>query len=120
MIGRLLPGWFTHLPDQSQYNRRLRRLTPYITPVQLMVAELIAEGRIRLADGTRGASVFTPDLPNAVSCCGPAVRLRHVLGFPQGGLLRGLRRAPRPSAGIGPCRTATSDPARTGRFPRSP
>jgi hypothetical protein len=52
VIGRLLPGWFTHLPDQTQYNRRLRRLTPYITTVQLMVAELIAEGRVRLADGT--------------------------------------------------------------------
>jgi Transposase DDE domain len=52
VIGRLLPGWFPNLPDQSQYNRRLRRLTPYITSVQPMVAELVAEGRIRLADGT--------------------------------------------------------------------
>jgi hypothetical protein len=52
MVGRLLPGWFPHLPDQSQYNRRLRRLVPHICTVQLMVAELIAEGRIRLADGT--------------------------------------------------------------------
>src|SRR5215216_3503370 len=51
VIGRLLPGWFTHLPDQTQYNRRLRRLTPYITTVQLQVAELIAEGEVRLADG---------------------------------------------------------------------
>jgi hypothetical protein len=47
-----LPGYFPHLPDQTQYNRRLRRLTPYITTVQLMVAALIAEGRVRLADGT--------------------------------------------------------------------
>src|SRR4051794_15267872 len=51
-IGRLLPGWFPHLPDQSQYNRRLRRLTPWITTTQLMVAELIAEGQVRLVDGT--------------------------------------------------------------------
>ncbi len=51
-IGRLLPGHFPDLPDQSQYNRRLRRLIPHITTVQLMVAELIAEGRIRLVDGT--------------------------------------------------------------------
>jgi Transposase DDE domain len=51
-IDRLLPGWFPHLPDQSQYNRRLRRLTPWITSTQLMVAELIAEGQIRLVDGT--------------------------------------------------------------------
>jgi hypothetical protein len=52
MIDRLLPGWFPHLPDQSQYNRRLRRLAPWITTVQLQVAELIAEDQIRLVDGT--------------------------------------------------------------------
>src|SRR5215217_1939498 len=51
-IGRLLPGWFPMLPDQSQYNRRLRRLTPWITTTQLMVAELIVEGHVRLVDGT--------------------------------------------------------------------
>jgi len=51
-IGRLLPGFFPTLPDQTQYNRRLRRLTPWITTVQLMLAELVAEGRVRLADGT--------------------------------------------------------------------
>jgi hypothetical protein len=28
IVARLLPGWFVHLPEQSQYNRRLRRLTP--------------------------------------------------------------------------------------------
>jgi hypothetical protein len=47
MVRRLLPGWFPHLPDQTQFNRRLRRFTPQITTVQLMVAELIAEGRNR-------------------------------------------------------------------------
>ena len=52
VIDRLLAGWFPHLPDQSQYNRRLRRLTPSITTVQLQVAELIAEGEVRLVDGT--------------------------------------------------------------------
>jgi hypothetical protein len=26
LIGRVLPGWFPHLPDQSQYKRRLRAL----------------------------------------------------------------------------------------------
>jgi hypothetical protein len=51
-IGRLLPGFFPDLPDQAQYNRRLRRLVPWITTVQLMLAELVAEGQIRLADGT--------------------------------------------------------------------
>ena len=52
MIGRRLAGWFPHLRDQTQYNRRLRRLVPHICAVQLMVAELIAEGEVRLADGT--------------------------------------------------------------------
>ena|ERR1700730_2690750 len=51
-VGKLLPGFFPHLPDQTQYNRRLRRLTPWTAMVQLMVAELIAEGEIRLVDGT--------------------------------------------------------------------
>lgn len=51
-VGRLLPGYFPALPDQSEFNRRLRRLTPWITTVQLMVAELIAEGQVRLVDGT--------------------------------------------------------------------
>jgi Transposase DDE domain len=52
VIGRLLPGFFPQLPGQSRYNRRLRRLTPQITTVQLMVAELIADGRVRLVDGS--------------------------------------------------------------------
>ncbi len=52
MIGYRLRGWFPHLPDQSQYNRRLRRLVPQIVMVQLGVAELVASGRTRLADGT--------------------------------------------------------------------
>jgi len=52
MVARLLPGWFSHLPEQTQFNRRLRRLTPQIAAVQLMVAELIAEGEVRLVDGT--------------------------------------------------------------------
>src|SRR5271168_661562 len=51
-IGRLLPGCFPHLPDQTQYNRRLRRLTPWITSVQFGVAELVATGNVRLVDGT--------------------------------------------------------------------
>jgi hypothetical protein len=52
VIGRLLEGWFPHLPDQTQYNRRLRRLVPQITAVQLHIAELIADRGIRLVDGT--------------------------------------------------------------------
>lgn len=52
MIAYRLPGWFAHLPDQTQYNRRLRRLAPYIVMVQLELAELISSGETRLADGT--------------------------------------------------------------------
>jgi Transposase DDE domain len=51
-IGRLLPGWFPVLPDQSQYKRRLRRLAPAMSQVQLMIAELIAQNPVRLVDGT--------------------------------------------------------------------
>jgi hypothetical protein len=52
LVGRALPGWFPQLPHQTQYNRRLRRLTPWLSHVQLQLAELLAEGRVRLADGT--------------------------------------------------------------------
>ena len=52
LIAHRLAGWFPHLPDQSQYNRRLRRLVPYLTTVQYQVAQLVADGRVRLADGT--------------------------------------------------------------------
>jgi hypothetical protein len=51
-IGKLLPGFFPQLPTQTRYNRRLRRLTPSLASVQLLVAELVAEGSVRLADGT--------------------------------------------------------------------
>jgi hypothetical protein len=47
-----LPGWFPLLPEQSQYNRRLRALTPQLVWVQQRLAELLAAGPLRLADGT--------------------------------------------------------------------
>ena len=52
LVGKVLPGWFPNLPEQSQYNRRLRRLAPTIASVQLRVAELIAASDLRIADGT--------------------------------------------------------------------
>ena len=52
LIAKVLPGWFPHLPCQSQYNRRLRRLAPWIAAVQLRVAELVASSDLRIADGT--------------------------------------------------------------------
>jgi len=38
LVGRVLPGWFPHLPDQSQYNRRLRALVELISLVQQQLA----------------------------------------------------------------------------------
>jgi hypothetical protein len=38
LVGRVLPGWFPHLPDQSQYNRRLRMLVELISLVQQRLA----------------------------------------------------------------------------------
>jgi hypothetical protein len=48
LVGKALPGFFPYLPDQSQFNRRLRRLGPWLSAVQLGVAELIASGEVRL------------------------------------------------------------------------
>ena len=52
LVGKVLPGWFPHLPGQSQYNRRLRRLAPTLASVQLRISALIAAGHVRIADGT--------------------------------------------------------------------
>src|SRR3954469_982395 len=52
LIGRALPGWFPHLPDQSQYNRRLRALVGLISIVQQQLARWLDTGGLRLSDGT--------------------------------------------------------------------
>src|SRR6266581_4177375 len=52
LIGRVLPGWFPHLPDQSQYNRRLRGLVALISIVQQRLARWLDNGSVRLSDGT--------------------------------------------------------------------
>ena len=52
IVERLLPGWFPRLPEQSQYNRRLRALTPTLVWVQQQLSALLASGTLRLADGT--------------------------------------------------------------------
>ena len=52
LVAKVLPGWFPHLPCQSQYNRRLRRLAPAIAGVQLRIAALIASSELVIADGT--------------------------------------------------------------------
>jgi len=52
LVGHRLPGWFAHLPDQSQYNRRLRALVELITRVQQRLARWLDAGGARLSDGT--------------------------------------------------------------------
>ncbi|MDW8338733.1 MAG: transposase, partial [Thermoleophilia bacterium] len=52
LVEKVLPGWFPHLPEQSQDNRRLRRLAPVLAAVQLRVAELLPSSELRIADGT--------------------------------------------------------------------
>src|SRR5438034_5881726 len=60
LIARLLPGWFPHLPEQSQYNRRLRGLVELISIVQQQIAHRIGLGGVRLADGTQLAVANYP------------------------------------------------------------
>src|SRR5262245_52842365 len=52
LVGRVLPGWFPHLPDQSQYNRRLRSLVELLSIVQQRLAFWLDTGGVRLTDGT--------------------------------------------------------------------
>jgi len=52
LIGRVLPGWFPHLPEQSQYNRRLRQLVGLISVVQQRLARWLDSGGVCLSDGT--------------------------------------------------------------------
>ena len=52
LIGRVLPGWFPHLPEQSQYNRRLRALVELFSIVQQRLARWLDAGGVRLSDGT--------------------------------------------------------------------
>lgn len=60
LIGRALPGWFPHLPDQSQYNRRLRGLVEVISIVQQQLARWLDVGGVRLADGSQLAVANYP------------------------------------------------------------
>ncbi len=60
LIGRVLPGWFPHLPDQSQYNRRLRALVELISHVQQQLARWLDAGGVRLADGSQLAVASYP------------------------------------------------------------
>ncbi len=52
LVERVLPSWFPYLPEQSQYNRRLRALVGLIALVQQRIARWLDAGGARLADGT--------------------------------------------------------------------
>jgi len=60
LVGRVLPGWFPHLPDQSQYNRRLRALVELLSLVQQQLARWLDAGGVRFADGTQLAVASYP------------------------------------------------------------
>jgi hypothetical protein len=60
LVARVLPGWFPHLPSQSQYNRRLRALVELIAAVQQRLARFIDAGGVRLCDGTLVACASYP------------------------------------------------------------
>jgi len=60
LVGRVLPGWFPHLPEQSQYNRRLRALVELISIVQQRLSRWLDMGGVRLADGTQLAVAGYP------------------------------------------------------------
>src|SRR3954451_13582209 len=53
LVERLLPGWFPRLPEQSQYNRRLRTLVELISLVQQQLARWLDTVGARLADGSQ-------------------------------------------------------------------
>ena len=79
LVGRVLPGWFPHLPDQSQYNRRLRALVELISIVQQRLARWLDAGGVRLADGTPARGRQLPGLPAAKRVRGlRPLRLREV------------------------------------------
>jgi hypothetical protein len=52
LVAYRLPGWFPHLPEQSQYNRRLRALVELLAVVQQRLAAWLDAGGVRLSDGT--------------------------------------------------------------------
>jgi IS5 family transposase len=72
LVGRVLPGWFPHLPDQSQYNRRLRGLVELISIVQQQLARWLDSGGVRVADGTQLAVAGYPGCQHRSEFAGSA------------------------------------------------
>jgi hypothetical protein len=67
LVGYRLPGWFPRLPDQSQYNRRLRALVELIAVGQQRLAGCLDAGGVRLSDGTLIGIATIPVAPSAAS-----------------------------------------------------
>jgi len=82
LVGRVLPGWFPHLPEQSQYNRRLRGLVELISIVQQRLARWLDAGGVRLADGSQLA------VANYAGC----QQRSHFAGFARYGYARSQHR----------------------------
>ena len=70
LVGYRLPGWFPHLPDQSQYNRRLRALVGLIAGVQQRLARWLDVGGARLSDGTLIGVANYPGCAERSECAG--------------------------------------------------
>src|SRR5438309_7511364 len=85
---RMLPGWFPHLPDQSQYNRRLRALVELISIVQQQLARWLDRGGVRLADGSQLAVANYAGCQQRSSFAGLA---RYGLARPQHRFVWGVR-----------------------------
>ena len=60
LVQRILPGWFLHIPERSQYNRRLRGLVELMSHVKQRLARFLDAGGARLADGTAVAVASYP------------------------------------------------------------
>ncbi len=48
LVERILPGWFPHLPCQSQYNRRLRSLVSPPSGSRSRASSRTSKGQMRL------------------------------------------------------------------------
>ena len=88
LVQRLLPGWFPHLPDQSQYNRRLRALVELLACVQQRLARWLDVGGVRLADGTL---IGVANYPGCAARSGFAGSARYGYAKSQHRYLYGLR-----------------------------
>src|SRR3954453_4582275 len=97
LIGSVLPGWCPHLPEQSQYNRRLRALVELISIVQQRLAHLLDSGGVRPSDGT---FIGVANYPGCDKQSGFAGFARYGFAQSQRRFVYGLRLA-RPGDGRG-------------------